>query len=88
LKLIPEAAARDQSAIERTIPMLDKPTAQNDERCVRVPLNGGVVPYLMLSRAAEAIEFYKRALGAEEFGARASTDDGRLMNARVEINGN
>ena len=51
------------------------------------PLNGGVVPYLMLDGAAEAIEFYKRALGAEEVGSRAAMPDGRLMNARIDVNG-
>ena len=51
------------------------------------PLKGGVVPYLMVEGAAKAIEFYKRALGAEEVGARAEVGDGRLMNSRVDING-
>jgi uncharacterized glyoxalase superfamily protein PhnB len=52
-----------------------------------VPLKGGVVPYLMLEGAAEAIEFYKRALGAEEVGPRAAMDDGRLLNSRIDVNG-
>ena len=51
------------------------------------PLKGGIVPYLMLERAADAIEFYKRAFGAEEVGSRARMDDGRIMNARVDLNG-
>ncbi len=51
------------------------------------PLNGGVVPYLMLDGAATAIDFYKRALGAEEFGERAKMEDGRIMNARIDVNG-
>ena len=53
----------------------------------RPPLNGGVVPYLMLENAAGAIDFYKRAFGAEEVGPRAPMPDGRLMNSRVDING-
>ena len=52
-----------------------------------VPLKGGVVPYLMLEGAAAAIDFYKRALGAEEIGERARMDDGRILNSRVDING-
>ena len=51
------------------------------------PLNGGVVPYLMLDGAAGAIDFYKRALGAEEFGERAKMADGRILNARIDVNG-
>ncbi len=50
------------------------------------PLNGGVVPYLMLDGAAAAIDFYKRALGAEEIGNRAKMEDGRILNARVDVN--
>lgn len=50
-------------------------------------LKGGVTPYLMLDGAAEAIDFYKRALGAEEVGERALMEDGRIMNARIDVNG-
>lgn len=53
----------------------------------RVPLKGGVVPYLMLDGAAAAIEFYRRALGAEELGERAKMEDGRILNARIDVNG-
>lgn len=59
---------------------LDRPKA-------RAPLKGGVVPYLMLDGAADAIEFYKRAFGAVEVGDRAKMPDGRLMNARIDVNG-
>ncbi len=51
------------------------------------PLNGGVVPYLMLDGAAAAIEFYKHALGAEEIGNRAKMEDGRILNARIDVDG-
>jgi PhnB protein len=52
------------------------------------PLKGGVVPYLMLDGASAAIDFYKQALGAEEIGERAKMEDGRIMNARIDVNGN
>ncbi len=61
--------------------------AATAERPAPTPLNGGVVPYLMVEGAAEAIEFYKQALGAVEVGERAAMPDGRLMNSRVDING-
>lgn len=52
-------------------------------------LNGGIVPYLTLDGAADAMAFYGKAFGAEEVGGRALMPDGRrLMNARVDINGN
>lgn len=51
-------------------------------------LRGGVVPYLMLDGAAAAIDFYRTALGAQEIGERTLMEDGRILNARVDINGN
>jgi PhnB protein len=62
--------------------------ATSTERPVTAPpLKGGVVPYLMLDGAAAAIDFYKRALGAKEVGGRALTEDGRIMNSRIDVNG-
>ncbi len=49
----------------------------------------GVTPHIMIlnNRAAEAIDFYKAAFGAEE-RVRMLADDGvRLMHAHLEING-
>jgi uncharacterized glyoxalase superfamily protein PhnB len=51
------------------------------------PLNGGVVPYLRLSGVTEAIAFYERALGAREVGRRTPMEDGRILNARIDVNG-
>src|SRR3712207_6291114 len=65
--------------------MSDAPSTRKPEAAP--PLKGGVVPYLMLDGAAAAIDFYKRALGAEEVGARATMEDGRILNARVDVNG-
>lgn len=57
---------------------------QNDEQSP----SGGVTPHITIrdGRAAEAIEFYKRAFGAEE-QMRHASDDGRLMHAHLKING-
>lgn len=62
-------------------------TSSIEQRKAAPRLKGGVVPYLMLDGAADAIEFYKRALGAEEVGERAKMEDGRIMNARIDVNG-
>ncbi|MBA3510812.1 VOC family protein [Sphingomonas sp.] len=48
----------------------------------------GLTPHLTIRdrRAAEAIEFYTAAFGAEEL-MRMPSDDGRLMHAHLKING-
>jgi PhnB protein len=50
--------------------------------------SGGVTAHLTIrdKRAAEAIDFYKAAFGAEEL-MRHPTEDGRLMHAHLKING-
>jgi PhnB protein len=48
---------------------------------------GPVAPYLTIRNAAGAIDFYKRAFGAEEV-ARHMTEDGkRVMHAALTVNG-
>lgn len=49
---------------------------------------GGVTAHIVIRdrRAAEAIDFYKAAFGAEEL-MRHPSDDGRLMHAHLKING-
>jgi uncharacterized glyoxalase superfamily protein PhnB len=43
-----------------------------------------VTPQLALDNAAQAIEWYKKALGAEE-GARATGPDGKVMHSELRI---
>ncbi len=43
-----------------------------------------VVPYITCNNAAESIEFYKRAFGAEEL-YRMPTPDGKIMHAEIKI---
>jgi PhnB protein len=43
-----------------------------------------VTPQLSLDNAAQAIEWYKKALGAEE-GSRAVGPDGKIMHAELRI---
>jgi len=49
---------------------------------------GGLTPHLVIpdGRAADAIDFYKRAFGAEEL-MRHPSDDGRLLHAHLKVNG-
>jgi uncharacterized glyoxalase superfamily protein PhnB len=46
----------------------------------------GLIPHLVCSPCAEAIEFYKRAFGATEI-ARMPGPDGRLMHAEINLGG-
>jgi PhnB protein len=48
---------------------------------------GGITPHLTIRdrRAADAVDWYKKAFGAEEL-MRHPTDDGRLMHASLKIN--
>src|SRR5688500_3771892 len=46
----------------------------------------GLIPHLICSPAADAIEFYKKAFGAEEIH-RMPGPDGRLMHAAIRIDG-
>ena len=50
------------------------------------PLSRGVIPYIQVEKAAEAVDFYKRAFGAVE-QSRFAGEDGKLMNCQLEING-
>jgi PhnB protein len=43
-----------------------------------------VTPHLVVNGAAKAIDFYKRAFGAQELG-RHPTPDGRIMHAGIKI---
>jgi PhnB protein len=45
-----------------------------------------VIPHLVVNDAARAIDFYKKAFGAEERG-RFNTPDGKIMHASIAING-
>ena len=58
------------------------------ERNEEAHRSGGITPHITIRdrKAAEAIEFYKKAFGAEEL-MRHPTDDGRLMHASLKING-
>ena len=44
-----------------------------------------VTPHLILDNSADAIEWYKQALGAEEIAPRALDPAGRVMHAEIRI---
>ncbi len=54
-------------------------TAENAPPCLR-----SITPHLVCAGAADAIEFYKKAFGAEEM-MRMPGPDGRLIHAAVKI---
>jgi uncharacterized glyoxalase superfamily protein PhnB len=47
----------------------------------------GVIPYITVKGADEAVAFYQRAFGAEQIGEHARDDKGRIMNASLVIHG-
>jgi PhnB protein len=47
----------------------------------------GVIPHLVVTDAAAALEFYKQALGATEVMRMPAPDGKRLMHAEMEVNG-
>lgn len=48
----------------------------------------GLIPHLVCSPCADAIEFYKKAFGAEEMSRMPAPDGTRIMHAAVNIGGN
>lgn len=44
-----------------------------------------ITPSLNINGAAEAIDFYKKAFGAEEKGGRAPGPNGTIMHAEIKI---
>jgi uncharacterized glyoxalase superfamily protein PhnB len=47
----------------------------------------GLIPHLVCERCADAIEFYKKAFGAEEVSRAPAPDGRRLMHAEISIGG-
>lgn len=50
------------------------------------PTVKGVTPYLMVRGASEAVEWYKRALGAEEVMRMPAEGSDKLMHCHIRIN--
>ena len=51
------------------------------------PGREALIPHLVCSPCAEAIEFYKKAFGAEEVSRAPAPDGQRLMHAEITIGG-
>jgi uncharacterized glyoxalase superfamily protein PhnB len=51
------------------------------------PGREGLIPHLVCSPCADAIEFYKRAFGAEEVSRAPAPDGQRLMHAEIRVGG-
>ena len=47
----------------------------------------GMIPHLVCDRCADAIEFYKKAFGAEEINRMPAPDGKRIMHAAIRIDG-
>lgn len=51
-------------------------------------MSQSLTPYLTVSNAAAAIEFYKKAFGATELARHPAPDGKRLMHASLNVMGN
>ena len=51
------------------------------------PTIRSVIPHLIVAGAAQAIEFYKQAFGAEAVAAMPTPDGARLIHAEIKIGG-
>jgi len=49
------------------------------------PGEEGIIPHLVVGNASEAIEFYKKAFGAEETMRMPSPDGSKIMHAQIKI---
>ncbi len=49
--------------------------------------NPKFIPYIVVSNAAKAIDFYKAAFGAEELARHAAPNTDKLMHASLNIHG-
>ena len=62
-------------------------TAAKDTTPSIAPVLGGLLPYLSLSSATGASEFYQRAFGAREVARHPLDEKGRTMHIHLYING-
>src|SRR5688572_6794263 len=51
------------------------------------PGREGLIPHLVCDPCADAIEFYKKAFGAEECYRMPAPDGKRIMHAQIQIGG-
>ncbi|HSG70417.1 MAG TPA: VOC family protein [Planctomycetaceae bacterium] len=51
------------------------------------PKQSGLIPHLVCGSSADAIEFYKKAFGAEEICRIPAPDGKRMMHAAISIDG-
>jgi PhnB protein len=58
-----------------------------DAQPATAAVKGGVVAYLSVDGAPQAVEFYKKAFGAELAAMQPADEKGRTMHAHLYING-
>ena len=63
------------------------PTTEIDMTAASPPVLGGVAPYLSVSNAGKAADFYKKAFGASEVMRVPPDEKGRYLHIHLVING-
>src|SRR2546429_1232461 len=64
------------------------PSSVNERKIMTKPIPDGfhtITPHLVVSDGAKAIEFYKKALGAQESGTMMAPDGKAVMHAQLKI---
>lgn len=79
-----KSAARAASATKRATKSAAKPKRQAAPRPAAAPLYRTLTPFLSIGGAEEALDFYKKAFGAQE-RARMPGPDGKIMHAEITI---
>jgi PhnB protein len=87
----PEISTQEDDRFARTV--LHSPSAIQALACANFNEDPSMsaqptfVPYLVVSNAAAAIDFYKKAFGAQELSRHAAPGTDKLMHAALVING-
>ncbi|HEY7687090.1 MAG TPA: VOC family protein [Dongiaceae bacterium] len=82
------SASRSKKAAKRRAPARKAPVRKAAKRGAAASIPAGfrsVTPYLVVRNTAQAIEFYKKALGAIERRRLPSPDGIRVMHAEIQI---
>ena len=79
-----------RSSAKKAVKKVARPKARKPARrqaAPRAAAQQSVTPYLVVSNGEHAIEFYRKAFGAEELYRMPAPDGRRLMHASLTING-
>lgn len=88
-KPAPRRAAAPKKAAPKTAPKAVKKVAKSTPKAAAAPESRypALIPYLTVSDANSALDFYEKAFGAKTRNRMQAEDGKRLMHAETEMNG-